>query len=150
MECVLFTAFKGAANSSFQLVKQMKTEKIFLTNSFKGVACDIEIIKDRYQKIIMFGLYKSLQDSIRFEKAAEKDGEYILTSAKLTDYTALADELDLRYTVSDKSTHYLCNEAYYCMMKKASCPTIFIHIPTMKNMSKEFFRKLTLYADKCL
>ncbi len=150
MKNVLFTAFKGKTNSSFQLVKQMNTEKIFLTNSFQGIVRDIGMIKDQYQIIIMFGLDKSLQDSVRFEIAAEKDEDYILTSAKMADYTMLADKLDLCYTISNIPTHYLCNEAYYYMMKKVSCPTIFIHIPTMKNMSKEFFRKLTLYVNKCL
>ena len=39
---ILLTAFKGEHNSSYQLIKDVKCDKLFLTNSFEGLEEDIE------------------------------------------------------------------------------------------------------------
>lgn len=146
MKKCLLTAFKGKGNSSFQLVDPIQTEKLYLTNSFQGVGRDVASVEDEFQKIVMFGLDKKLKNAIRFEKTAEKDGDLAVTSADLHEYVALAQERHIGYTVSETPTQYLCNEAYYRMMQKVRCPVLFIHIPTMKNMTGDFFEKLVSFA----
>ena len=45
------------------------------------------------------------------------------------------------YTVSDKPTAYLCNAAYYHMLKK-NRNTVFIHIPSIKGMNDVLMNQL--------
>jgi pyrrolidone-carboxylate peptidase len=150
MKKVLYTAFKGKNNSSFQLVSEIDGFKVFLTNSYKGLEKDIENINDDYDEVIMFGLDKNLKESIRFETVAQKCGDNFYTRKDLSEYTNKADKLKIQYVISEVPTHYLCNEAYYQMMKKMDCPVLFVHIPTLKNMSEEL-RKNTgiVFMRRC-
>ncbi len=115
---------------------------MFLTNFFRGILKDIESLDAGYKKVIMFGSDKMLIHSIRFELSAEKDSTLLHTKADLSEYRAKAEKSALNYTISDRPTHYLCNEAYYQMMRKMDCPVMFVHIPTAKNISANFFEKL--------
>ena len=45
--------------------------------------------------------------------------------------------------MSDCPTKYLCNYAYFEMMKKTSVPVMFVHIPNFKNMPDNFIEKLS-------
>ena len=142
MENVLYAGFKGSHNSSFHLVSSLPGDKVFLTNFFRGILKDIESLDAGYKNVIMFGSDKMLKHSIRFELSAEKDSTLLHTRTNLSEYRAKAEKSALNYTISDRPTHYLCNEAYYQMMWKMDCPVIFVHIPTMKNISANFFEKL--------
>jgi hypothetical protein len=144
MKKVLYTAFKGVNNSSFQLVNEIDGLKAFLTNSFKGIDKDIEKIDDVYDKVIMFGLDKNLKKGIRFETVAQKCGANLYTRQDLSEYINRAENLKVSYVVSAIPTNYLCNEAYYQMMKKMKCPVLLVHIPTMKNMSEELRKRISI------
>ena len=54
----LFAAFKGKLNTSFQLVSQLDTNKLFLTNSFSGLEKDIKSFTEKYDAVYMFGVDK--------------------------------------------------------------------------------------------
>lgn len=142
MTNILYMGFKGLNNSSFQLVNTFKGNTILLTNSFDGIFRDIKKINDEYEMVIMFGLDKTLKNTIRFERAAAKGKDIIFSRADFSEYIEIAESLNLNYTASENLTHYLCNEAFYQMMQKVTCPVFFVHIPTMKNMTEDFFEKL--------
>lgn len=142
MTKTLYIAFKGKNNSSFRLVNCLKGEKMFLTNSFAGVQRDIDAWNSDYEKIIIFGLDKNLHESIRFEQAAMGTGQIVYTSFDMEVYVKQAENMGVDYCISRKPTNYLCNEAYFCMMKKATCPVLLVHIPGNSNMTDEFFEKL--------
>ena len=57
---ILFTAFKGVHNTSFQLVDQTAANYILLTNSFQGLEKDISFISSDYSIVYMFGVDKKL------------------------------------------------------------------------------------------
>ncbi len=110
--------FKGIHNSSNKLVRNLQGEKYFLTNSFEGLKRDIENLGGEYEQVYMFGLDKALKDSVRIEKCAEKDGERIYTQMQLSGIEECLKNNAIPYSVSHNSTHYLCNEAYFYMLKK--------------------------------
>ena len=66
------------------------------------------------------------------------------TSFDMAPYIHLAAENNIRYCVSDIPTNYLCNEAFFCMLRKMSCPVLFVHIPGLSHMSETFFQKLKM------
>ena len=138
---ILFTAFKGTHNTSFQLVDQIGADSVLLTNSFQGLEKDISSVSDDYSVVYMFGVDKHLADKVRIETCANNNDETLNT-----DFDILHLEKELRngeisYTVSDKPIRYLCNAAYYHMLKK-NPNTIFIHIPSLKGMSIEMMNRL--------
>lgn len=47
------------------------------------------------------------------------------------------DETEIPCTISDKTTQYLCNAAYFHMLQKMGGKAVFIHIPTVKNLSED-------------
>ena len=141
---ILYVGFKGKNNSTFKLVDSMKGDHLFITNSFEGVYRDIDILKKEYKKVVMFGVDKKLSECIRFESVAQKDGQVIHTSFDMAPYIHLAAENNIRYCASDIPTKYLCNEAYFCMLRKMSCPVLFVHIPGLAHMSETFFQKLKI------
>lgn len=141
-DSILYVGFKGKNNSSCKLVSSLKGEQLFLTNSFEGVHRDIDALTREYKKVIMFGLDKKLSDCIRFESIAKKNGQPIYTSFDMTPYIRLAIKENISYCVSDNPTEYLCNEAYFYMLNKMSCPVLLVHIPGLTHMSESFWKKL--------
>ena len=146
---VLYIGFKGRNNSSYQLLSEISGEKLFLTNSFEGLKRDIMSISDTYDLVIMFGLDTNLKDTVRIECFAEYEGRIETTKA---DYAALCrclEENDIHCIVSEMPTKYLCNAAYYHMLKK-NPNTVFIHIPSLKGMRIELMDKLiAFFNDIC-
>ena len=65
---ILFTAFKGVHNTSFQLMDQTAANYILLTNSFQGLEKDISFISSDYCIVYMFGVDKKLIDKVRKEE----------------------------------------------------------------------------------
>lgn len=144
----LYVGFKGIHNSSNKLVQNLQGEKYFLTNSFEGLKSDIENLVEEYEQVYMFGLDKALKDSVRIEKCAEKDGERIYTQMQLSGIEECLKKNAIPYSVSHNSTHYLCNEAYFYMLKKMNGHVVFAHIPSTKNLTEEMLQKLVLVFEQ--
>ena len=136
----LYTAFKGIHNVSFQLVSQLSGDKIFLTNSFQGLEKDISSIDMEYDTVYMFGIDKKLRNSIRVETCSNYNGELIDTSFDIVTLEKEIKDLGISCIISNKPTAYLCNAAYYYMLKK-NRNTVFIHIPSIKGMNNSLMNK---------
>ena len=139
---VLYTGFKGVHNSSYKLVNAIDGERLFLTNSFRGLERDIVNICQKYDAVCMFGLDKNLKNSIRIEKCAEKDGKLLWTTLNVEKLSKKVIQKNIEYLLTDKPTQYLCNEAYFCMLEKVKGNAIFIHIPSVNNMTYELMNKI--------
>lgn len=138
----LYTAFKGKNNTSYQLVTALNKPFVLLTNSFQGVKRDIENIDAHYNAIIMIGVDKGLNNCIRFEKCAECNGEMLNTDFAIDTLTQKCDKMEIPYHVSVEPTKFLCNRAYWHMLRK-NPNTIFVHIPSVGKMDPEFLQSLT-------
>lgn len=145
---ILYVGFKGKNNASFKLVNELKGDHLFLTNSFRGLFQDIHLLNKEYKKILMFGTDKKLVETIRLERVAQKDGEVVRSLFDITDYIRSAREMNLSCIVSDLPTDYLCNEAYFLMMRKVKCPVLFVHIPGLGKMSEIFYEKMKLIFNE--
>ena len=137
----LYTAFKGSHNTSFQLVNQINGDRLFLTNSFQGLEKDILSLSTDYDAIYMFGIDKNLKNSIRIETCANYNGESVDTFFDILSLEKVIKDSGITYTISNKPTAYLCNAAYYHMLKK-NRNTIFIHMPSIKGMSSALMNQL--------
>ncbi len=137
----LYTAFKGKNNTSCQLISVLQQESLLLTNSFQGLEKDICSMVGEYSCVIMLGVDKSLKNEIRLETCADYRGEMIRSAFCTEILTIKCDELKIPYQVSDKPTGYLCNAAYWHMLKKVP-NAIFLHIPSAKWASKEWMESL--------
>ncbi len=138
---ILFTAFKGIHNTSFQLIDQVNAPSLLLTNSFSGLKNDILPVNGNYDAICMFGVDKALVNEVRIESCANYNGETIRTDFKISILQENLKNAKITYTVSQQPTHYLCNAAYYHMLKK-NPNTVFIHIPSIKGMTECLMKKL--------
>lgn len=138
---ILFTAFKGTHNTSFQLIDQIGADSVLLTNSFQGLEKDISSISGDYSVVYMFGVDKQLADKVRIETCADNNDETVNTNFDILGLKRSLKSGEISYTISDKPTRYLCNAAYYHMLKK-NPNTIFIHIPSLKGMSIEMMNRL--------
>ena len=143
---ILFTAFKGIHNTSFQLVDQTAANYILLTNSFQGVEKDIASIGSDDSIVYMFGVDKKLIDKVRIETCATYNDETVCTDFDVYYLETMLRSVGVSYTISDKPTRFLCNAAYYYMLKK-NPNTVFIHIPSLKGMSIELMDKLIKTFD---
>ena len=142
----LFTAFKGTNNTSFQLVSQLGENSIFLTNSFQGLEKDIAFIAFEYNAAIMLGVDKTLNDKIRIETCAKYNQDLLYSNFNITSLENKLEDFKISYTTSSKPTNYLCNAAYYHMLKKNS-NTIFIHIPSIRGMNENLMNLLVEFLD---
>ena len=133
----LFVGFKGVNNASYKLVSLLNGDKLFLTNSFDGLARDIQGLTTAYSEVYMFGIDKNLTDSVRIERRAEQNG-YCLNSNLLL--VNIAEKLlanGVKSSISNRPTKYLCNDAYYRMLERVKGNAVFIHIPGIKHLSDE-------------
>ena len=143
---VLYTGFKGKNNSSYQLLSRILGHKLFLTNSFDGLKKEIMNITDQYHLVVMFGLDTSLKDTVRIESIAEWDGEERATEIDCDEICDCLIANGVRCAVSKIPTKYLCNAAYFHMLQKTSGKVVFIHIPSIKNMSEGMMEEIV----KCM
>lgn len=144
----LFTGFKGKNNASALVVSALPGEHLLLTNSFGGVKKDIEAVANDYDCVIMFGIDKSLKDSLRIEKTAERDGERLSSEINLQTVRESFKLAGLKGVISDTPTHYLCNEAYWYALKKFEGRAVFIHVPTLKDADGSFIEKIVRSFEK--
>ena len=136
----LHIGFKGKNNASCILVKSISADSYLLTNSFEGLKRDIDFLDHSYDCIILFGIDKNLVDTVRIEKVAEKETkEYSLLN--LENISAQLDAVGISNCLSDKPTHYLCNAAYWYLLRKFNGKVVLIHIPSIKNINKCFIEK---------
>ncbi|MBQ1849259.1 MAG: hypothetical protein II139_02705 [Lachnospiraceae bacterium] len=134
----LFVGFKGKNNSSALLVSALSPQHYLLTNSFAGLRNDVEELSPDYEEIWLFGVDKSLVDSIRIERVAEKDGVLRSTTLDVEDLAARFSRAGLKATVAFRPTEYLCNEAYWHLLGKYAGKAVLIHLPTIKHFKDEW------------
>lgn len=134
---VLFVGFKGKNNASFKLVSMLNGDKLFLTNSFDGLARDIQGLASEYSAVFMFGIDKNLTDSVRIEHRAEQNGCFLTSNLLLKDIAENLRVNGVKSSTSNRPTSYLCNDAYYRMLERVNGNAVFIHIPTLKHISDE-------------
>lgn len=139
---VLYTGFKGKNNSSYQLLAKISGQKLFLTNSFDGLKKNIMDVTEEYDMIVMFGLDTSLKDAVRIEYVAEWQSERIITKLDCDAICKSMVAYGIPYVVSNIPTRYLCNAAYFHMLQKFAGKVVFIHIPSLKNMSESMMCKI--------
>lgn len=132
MKNILFIGFKGKNNSSEMLVKSLSGRYSLLTNSYAGLKRDIDKLAEDFDEVYLFGVDKSLSDAYRIEPYAEKDGRQLATILDLNEIAEQLSASGIKSTVSEKTTHYLCNEAYWYLLEKFKGKAVLIHIPTIK------------------
>ena len=138
----LYVGFKGKNNTSFQLVSALDGERLLLTNSCVWVERDIGTIESVYDAVIMFGLDKNLSGSVRVEKRAELQGNTLSTECAVDQIAEAFNRNGVNCEISERPTHYLCNDAYYRMLQKANGKAIFIHIPGSRYMTEELMASI--------
>ena len=134
---ILYVGFKGKHNASCQLVSSLDGEKAFLTNSFEGIRRDIDKITPIYDAVCMFGIDKSLVNSVRIEKCAAVGQNTLHSCMDTARIKAHLESCGIPATLSETPTHYLCNEAYYRMLEKQRGRVAFLHIPGLKHMTED-------------
>jgi len=148
---ILLTAFKGEYNSSYQLIKNIECDKLYLTNSFKGIEKDIQNFDfSKYSAVIMFGLDTRLKDRVRIDVKAQIEDVVIDSNINTTTIFAAFAEYGIPYYTCEKPTKYLCNYAYYLMLKKTKENALFIHIPSQKNMTNEIKQNIISAIEKLI
>ncbi len=139
----LHIGFKGKNNASCILVKSISADSYLLTNSFEGLKRDINFLDHSYDCIILFGIDKNLVDTVRIEKVAEKGTkEYSLLN--LENMSAQLDAVGISNCLSDKPTHYLCNAAYWYLLRKFNGNVVLVHIPSIKNINENLIEGLKM------
>lgn len=136
MNNILYIGFKGKNNASCILVKSISADSYLLTNSFEGLKKDIELLSRSYDSVILFGIDKNLFDTVRIEKVAEKETKEF-SALNLDAISAQLDTVGISNYLSDKPTHYLCNEAYWYLLRKFNGRAVLIHIPSIKNINEK-------------
>ena len=134
---ILYVGFKGAHNTSYQLVSSLPEDHLYLTNSFAGLASDIDALEKGYDEVIMFGIDKSLSTSLRIERCAELHGETLNTKLYADQLARGFRENGIPCDISDTPTQYLCNAAYFRMLQKTNGKALFVHIPGSRYMTQE-------------
>ena len=129
---ILFVGFKGKNNSSAILVNSLSQQNCLLTNSFSGVKRDIDSLPHEYDKVYLFGVDKYLTDSFRIELCAEKENVKLNSTLDIKEIKEQIKAAGIKSTISDNASHYLCNEAYWYLLKKYHGRVALIHIPTIK------------------
>lgn len=138
----LYVAFKGNGNSGNKIVRSISGDKVFLTNSFNGLKKDIDNINGTYDLVYMFGLDKRLKGNVRIDCVAQR-GDVCLYSD--VDYNSIAMNLSqngIITNIGNTPTQYLCNEAYWYMLRKFNCHVIFFHVPSIKYITENFIEKI--------
>lgn len=139
----LYVGFKGKHNVSSDLVKSISADGYLLTNSFEGLKRDIESLNLPYDCVFLFGIDKDLRDTVRIEKIAEKETKEF-SILNLEDLSAQLDAVGISNYLSDKPTHYLCNDAYWYLLRKYHGKVVLIHIPSTKSINKNLIDGLKL------
>ncbi len=144
---ILFTAFKGKNNTSFLLASYLGGETLYITNSFTGLEKDIGAVNREYDRVFMFGIDKRLKNSVRIEACASLEGRRLYTESDIISLSRCLSENGVTATVSRVPTKYLCNAAYFRMLARNQ-NAVFIHIPSLKNMTDEMMNALVEFFNE--
>lgn len=139
---MLYIGFKGKNNASCILAKRISSDSYLLTNSFNGIKRDIESLSGFYDCVVLFGIDKNLIDTVRIEAVAEKETKEI-SNLNLKKFSTQLDEVGISNHISDKPTHYLCNDAYWHLLRKFNRNVVLIHIPSIKNISENIMEGIS-------
>ena len=134
MKNILYLGFRGRNNSSEIFVRSLSASYSLLTNSYEGLKRDIDKLGEDYDEVYLFGADKSLSDSFRIERYAEKNGRQLASVLDLDETKQRLSVSGIRSTISENATHYLCNEAYWHLLEKYRGRAVLIHIPTIKHI----------------
>ena len=140
---ILFIGFKGKNNTSSVLVKSISADSYLLTNSFVGLKRDIDLLSTTCSCIILFGIDKNLTHTVRIESIAKKEIE-IVSALNLRTISSQLNNVGVVNFISNKPTSYLCNEAYWHLLRKFHGNAVLIHIPSSKNTSETLMEKLRM------
>lgn len=124
------------------MVKSISKDSYLLTNSFDGLQRDIEALNGRYDRVVLFGIDKDLNDTVRIEKAAEKETKEF-SALNLENISAQLAAASVSNYLSETPTHYLCNNAYWHLLRKFNGNAVLVHIPSIKNISDDFIERLS-------
>ena len=81
MKDTLLIGFKGKNNLSGELVKALGQDYCLLTNSFGGLKKDIDSIGTGYDRVMLFGVDKTLTDTVRIESIAGEGRHQVFVKA---------------------------------------------------------------------
>lgn len=118
------------------MVKSISADSYLLTNLFKGLKKDIDFLSRSYDYVILFDIDKKLIDTVRVEKVSEKETKEF-SALNLDAVSAQLVTVGISNYLSDKPTHYLCNEAYWYLLRKFNRREVLIHIPSIKNINEK-------------
>lgn len=135
--------FKGKNNVSSTLVKSISSDSYLLTNSFVGLKRDIDLLSTTCSCIILFRIDKYLTHTVRIESIAKKEIE-IVSALNLRTISSQLNDVGVVNFISNKPTSYLCNEAYWHLLRKFHGNAVLIHIPSSKNTSETLMEKLRM------
>ena len=133
---ILFTGFNGYNNTSKVIIDRIDNDKILFNNSYEEIDKELSNINiEAYDLITMLGLRNNLKKSIRLEINSLLNNELVTTNINVHQVKKYFEENDISCIVNDKPTNYLCNYAYYQVLKRNK-EAIFIHIPELKNIKE--------------
>ena len=143
---ILFTCFNGFNNTSKVIIDKINNDKLLFNNSYKDI--DIQLANsnvEEYDLIIMLGLRSNLKKSIRVEINSFLNDELVTTNLSYCNVKKYFNDNGISCIVNDKSTNYLCNDAYHKVLQKNK-NTIFIHVPKLKNI-KDLDKLINLISN---
>ena len=138
----LYVAFKGNGNSANKIVRSISGEKLFLTNSYNGLKKDIDNINGTYDLVYMFGLDKRLKGNVRIDCVAQRGDVRLYSDVDFNSIAMNLSQNGIITNIGNTPTHYLCNEAYWYMLRKFNCHVIFFHVPSIKYITENFIEKI--------
>jgi len=149
MSEILYVGFKGKTNSSYQLVQALNGQKLFLTNSFQGVKSDIDALQQEYRAVFMFGLDKNLFASVRLDACAVCGNQLTRSYIDLFPIKQKMNEYKINCEIFEHPSRFLCNAAYYQMLRKTDGKAVFFHIPPMRYLPEGMFLNMVnLFNDE--
>ena len=104
---------------------------------------DIDLLRTSYSCIILFGIDKNLIHTVRIESIAKKETK-IVSTMNLRTISSQLTNVGVVNFISNKPTSYLCNEAYWHLLRKFHGNAVLIHIPSSKNASETLMEKLRM------
>lgn len=140
----LFIGFKGVNNASNKCVSLIDNDTYFLTNSFKGIDKDIELIKENYDEIILVGLNSKLKDKIVIETRAKLQDEALMTSIDVETLSKMFTDCKIKNNISNKTSNYFCNYAFFKLLKKFNGKVVLIHIPSKNDFPLKVGKTINL------
>ena len=147
MSEVLFVGFKGANNASKRVVEKLSPDHVLLTNSFDGLKKDIASLSTDYACVFLFGVDKNLSSTVRIEKRAQKDDVKMDSVLNLETVVNALEHAGIITSISEIPTAYLCNEAYWHLLRKFSGRAVLIHISTIRYVDELFAERMKQAMD---